>query len=127
MLLWWGVFLVSLFVANFDTVGWLGIASPLFTMLILLFLSGLPTTEPSQNKKFHTNAEFQRYKKRTSIVIPFPPFLYGLFPGIVKAIFFFEYPFYDYKPGPEGDKPKAAETTEVSSLTAADGVGPDNV
>eukprot|EP01051_Picozoa_sp_SAG22_P016539 SAG22_NODE_2353_length_2674_cov_1.846990_2_plen_253_part_01 len=57
MLLVWGLFVGSLPVitrAENTAAGWLTVLSPLFTMLILLFVSGLPTAEGAALARFYT-------------------------------------------------------------------------
>lgn len=49
-----------------------GLVSPLYITFLLLFGSGIPILEKSADKKWGKNAEYQKYKKRTSILIPLP-------------------------------------------------------
>lgn len=71
ILLWWG-----LFVAVLPTLsGWayLLIAGPIFITCILLFFSGIPPLERRYARKYGNNSQFQRYKKGTSLLIPWKP------------------------------------------------------
>jgi steroid 5-alpha reductase family enzyme len=62
---WWGIWLIALSAPN----GWLGIIGPITITILILFVSGVPLLE----KKYAGRADFEEYKKRTSIFIPFPP------------------------------------------------------
>jgi len=65
ILMWWGVFIITLPLA--DSVYF--IISPVSITLLLVFVSGIPLLE----KKYTGNAAFESYKKRTSRLIPMPP------------------------------------------------------
>jgi steroid 5-alpha reductase family enzyme len=69
MLCWWGIFIFSL---PFLT-GWsiLAIISPLYISYLLLFVTGIPPLEKRYDQKYANNKEYQVYKRRTSILIPF--------------------------------------------------------
>ena len=59
--MWWGLFVVS---AN-----WIAVISPLTLTFLLLFVSGVPMLE----KKYAGNPQWEDYKKRTSVFIPWFP------------------------------------------------------
>lgn len=61
---WWGVFLLTLSLPY----GFLTIIGPLIITTLILKVSGVPLLE----KKYAGNPEFEEYKKRTSVFIPFP-------------------------------------------------------
>ena len=97
ILLWWGIWLHGVPVYETSAAGWgyFTLVSPLLTMLLLLLVSGMPTAEGHNQKRFMKNAadkaRFLTYRKATSPVLPFPSFLYRAMPLIMKRIFFFEW------------------------------------
>ncbi|KAJ7545995.1 hypothetical protein O6H91_08G019500 [Diphasiastrum complanatum] len=95
ILLWWGIFIAATPVLRGGQ--WAVIASPIFTMFVLLFLSGIPLLEASADKRYGSNREYQEYKNKTSPLIPLPPAVYGRLPRLVKKVFFFEFPLYSKK------------------------------
>ena len=125
MLIWWGVFLCA--VPIFDTpgtrAGLATVVSPLFTMLILLFLSGMPTAEGQELARFFKTADsaaaFRRYFARTPPIIPFVPGCYEAMPVAAKRALCCEFPMYEYQEG-------GLELRESGSLSlggGADGRG----
>merc|ERR1719502_1691772 len=55
ILMWWGIFIsaTSVFeIPGNDHWGWVTILSPLLTMILLLFLSGIPTAEGQSQKRY---------------------------------------------------------------------------
>jgi len=93
---WWGIFIscASILV----TWEWFSIVSPVYITVILMFGSGIPTTEKSTDKRFWTDTKYQEYKQRTPVLIPFIP---GLCGGGAKTICCCELPLYNYPPNPE--------------------------
>jgi steroid 5-alpha reductase family enzyme len=63
--LWWGVWMVGLG----SPLGWVAILGPLTITYLLRFVSGVPLLE----KHYEGNAEFEAYKRRTSVFVPLPP------------------------------------------------------
>lgn len=75
-----------------------------------MFGSGLPTAEKPTAKRFyllshgpnaqaeHSNSwvEYQDYLRKTSILIPFPPFLYRPLPAFLKKTLLLDFPFYQF-------------------------------
>lgn len=62
---WWGLFIVALSLPG----AVLTIIGPLTITTLILFVSGIPLLE----KKYAGRADFEEYKKRTSVFIPLPP------------------------------------------------------
>ncbi|GBB93834.1 hypothetical protein RclHR1_02240006 [Rhizophagus clarus] len=80
------------------------IASPAFTIFILMFLSGMPLNERPAHVKQWKNGnwtEYSKHLKRTSVLIPFPPSLYEPLPQIIKSTLFLEFPIYRFVPDSE--------------------------
>ena len=65
VLQWWGIFLCALSLPY----GYFTIIGPLLITFLILFVSGVPMLE----KKYAGRADFEAYKKRTSMFIPLPP------------------------------------------------------
>lgn len=63
--MWWGIFIISFSSKS----GIVGIISPAFITLLLLFVSGVPMLE----KHYKDNKEFQAYSKVTSRFLPWFP------------------------------------------------------
>ncbi|KAF9457199.1 DUF1295-domain-containing protein [Collybia nuda] len=123
MMCWWGLWILCLSPA---TNGHLpssakaalygAIISPTFTVLLLMFASGLPTAEKPQAKKYymmangpdaqveHFNAwrNYQEYLRKTSILVPMPPVLYKSLPGCIKRTILLDFPMYEFHEAKEG-------------------------
>jgi steroid 5-alpha reductase family enzyme len=71
MLVWWGIFIFtsSLLSGRF----WFTIIGPVFITSLLLFVSGIPPLEKRYQQKYADNMAYQKYKKRTSLLIPLLP------------------------------------------------------
>jgi len=63
--MWWGIFLLSIVSPYY----YITIISPITITSLLLFVSGVPILE----KKYKDRPDFQEYKKKTSIFIPWFP------------------------------------------------------
>jgi steroid 5-alpha reductase family enzyme len=48
-----------------------GVISPLVIAALLLFISGIPILEKKADEKWKESKDYQKYKKRTAILIPF--------------------------------------------------------
>lgn len=95
------------------------IVGPLFLTLLLMFVSGLPLQErPGAKKRYEKGShwpQYERYLKRTSILIPFPPQLYEKMPVFLKRTIFLEFPIYVFDPA------KHADQSKVSARSAEEG------
>ncbi|KAI5780732.1 hypothetical protein DFH27DRAFT_583044 [Peziza echinospora] len=127
MLHWIGIYLICLSPTQPTRVAQiLTIFSPLLTISLLMFLSGLPLNEkPVARKRFESSVkhggngwgEYKEYLNRTSILIPFPPGLYRKLPGWVKHTIFLEFGMYRFDPERE------AGEQDREGLTGGDGGG----
>ena len=63
--MWWGIFIMSLSVPLI----WLSIFGPLTITILLTKVSGIPLLE----KRYKGNKDFEKYKEKTSVLIPLPP------------------------------------------------------
>jgi steroid 5-alpha reductase family enzyme len=111
IMLWWGIFITaspvfatsSQFGQTFGLSGYgwgyATILSPIFTFLILMCLSGMPTAEGDNQKRFmrtkRQKEEYLAYRERTSVLIPLPTTMYRALPLWVKRWFLFEWPMYE--------------------------------
>ena len=75
--------------------------SPLLTFGIMLGEAVLLTEwknnrryRGGQNEKLNIN-EYDEYKNKTSVLIPFPPELYSKLPKIVRKLFLFDWEIYE--------------------------------
>jgi steroid 5-alpha reductase family enzyme len=71
ILLWLGVAVVAAPVL----VGWqlVSLISPVFVVLLLTRVSGIPLLEARSDKRWGDDAHYQRYKETTPVLIPRPP------------------------------------------------------
>ncbi|KAL7412289.1 hypothetical protein BDY24DRAFT_407351 [Mrakia frigida] len=129
ILLHWGLWMLCLspsiphegidLSASYRKAQFAAIFSPLLTMALLLFLSGMPLAEKSSGKKFwlmsygkdgsdggSTWKNYTTYLHRTSILIPIPPALYAPIPSFIKSTLLFDFPFYKFNG--EGEDAKKA-------------------
>jgi steroid 5-alpha reductase family enzyme len=61
---WWGIFLLAVTVPF----GWITIISPILITILVRYVSGVPMLE----RKYQGRADFEAYKKTTSIFFPLP-------------------------------------------------------
>jgi steroid 5-alpha reductase family enzyme len=62
---WWGIGVIALSAEH----GYLGLIGPLFISYLIVFVSGIPPIEKRRQK----DAEYKKYQKTTSSLIPLPP------------------------------------------------------
>ncbi|OWA51109.1 hypothetical protein BV898_15608 [Hypsibius exemplaris] len=98
ILLWFGIFTIqtSIMDPRNPDHRWMrvGIISPLITMLLLLFFSGMPKLERGSDEKYGDLPEYQDYKNSVSPLIPMPVAVYSRLPFPLKVCLF-EFPMYD--------------------------------
>jgi len=69
MLCWIGVFLFT--IPSLNGIEWLTVASPVWIIVLLLFISGIPLLIEQYRKKYGDTESYQNYKKSTPKLIPF--------------------------------------------------------
>jgi hypothetical protein len=102
MLLWWGIFVLSLPALDASPARWgyaAAAASPLLTRVLLLFVSGMPTAEGNNQLRFMRGADararYEAYRWRTSPIVPLPNALYAATPLAVKRWLLLELSMYE--------------------------------
>ncbi|KAK3337287.1 hypothetical protein B0T19DRAFT_366122 [Cercophora scortea] len=99
------------------------IVGPFFLTILLMFVSGLTLSErPGAEKRYEKGLNweaYERYLKRTSILIPFPPQIYEHLPVFLKRTIFLEFPIYVFDPAKHSDVAKGQHAAEEGR----DGVG----
>ncbi|KAK2147822.1 hypothetical protein LSH36_532g02027 [Paralvinella palmiformis] len=122
MLIWWGVFIMS---TNIMTgAQWLAVLSPIFTMMILLFLSGIPLLEKKADLRYGKLDDYRAYKKQTSVLVLFPPLVFKYLPHIIKCLLFCEFPLYDNL-GQDEDAPN--EKTNITGAPSTSSSTPTTI
>lgn len=71
IVLWVGVTIITLPVLRGWQ--WLTLISPLFIILQLTRISGIPMLEERADKKWGGQEDYENYKSRTSLLVPLPP------------------------------------------------------
>ncbi|KAF9523049.1 hypothetical protein CPB83DRAFT_65255 [Crepidotus variabilis] len=123
ILCWWGIWMLCLssttngdLSSSSKAAQYGAVVSPVFTFLLLMFGSGVPTAEKPTAKKFYlmshgpkaNDAEawtnYKTYLRRTSILIPFPPIIYKSLPDILKKTIFLDFPMYKFDESKEGSE-----------------------
>ncbi|KAJ3731802.1 DUF1295-domain-containing protein [Lentinula guzmanii] len=112
---WWGIWILCLspttngsLPSSSKSAQYGAIVSPLFTLILLMFGSGVPTAEKPQAKKFFLmsygdNAKPEdAYLRNTSILIPIPPAIYKPLPRVIKQTLLLDFPMYQFDEGRDG-------------------------
>ncbi|KAG9128546.1 hypothetical protein FRC07_003435 [Ceratobasidium sp. 392] len=131
ILCWWGIWLIALSASSGRSgphQASLGaITSPLFTMVLLIFGSGIPTAQKPTAQKFfllshgpkptHANAwpNYQRYLSRTSVLIPMPPQIYAKLPQFIKTVFLLDLPIYRFDEEKDGKRAIMEERQKIDN------------
>lgn len=126
MIIQFGMFTIAVSPAAYNFVSggaysalYASILGPLFLTLLLMFVSGLTLQErPGAKKRYEKGNNwptYERWLKRTSILIPFPPQLYEKMPVSLKRTVFLEFPIYVFDPA------KHADQSKVQSRSAEEG------
>ncbi|KAF8819816.1 hypothetical protein IE077_003956 [Cardiosporidium cionae] len=103
ILIWWSIFTISIpvLLVSSDKWGWATIISPIFTMFLLMFVSGIPFAEGKALERYYRNHRsrkiIEEYQNSTSPLIPFFPQVYRKLPSAVKIVLFGDFPMYRYR------------------------------
>lgn len=71
ILVWFGVYVFCLTVLS-PLEALIGLVSPIFIKVLLLFVSGIPILEKSADSRWGDQPAYKAYKRQTSILIPVP-------------------------------------------------------
>jgi steroid 5-alpha reductase family enzyme len=71
MVLWFGVFFIASPALPSQQVLILALCSPIFVILLITFVSGIPILERNATRKYGKHLGYQEYKKNTPLLIPF--------------------------------------------------------
>ncbi|KAI0599823.1 hypothetical protein F4775DRAFT_548416 [Biscogniauxia sp. FL1348] len=101
------------------------VVGPVFLTVLLMFVSGLPLSErPGAKKRYEQGLNweaYERYLRRTSVLIPFPPQLYERVPVLLKRTVFLEFPMYVFDPAKHADGgPPGGRAAEEGARDAAE-------
>ncbi|KAE9400359.1 DUF1295-domain-containing protein [Gymnopus androsaceus JB14] len=120
---WWGIWMLCLspttngnLPSASKSAQYGAIVSPLFTLILLMFGSGIPTAEKPQAKRYFLmrhgdNAKdenarawsnYKEYLRKTSILIPIPPIIYKPLPRLLKKTLLLDFPMYQFDEGKDG-------------------------
>lgn len=69
--LWTGITIMSL--PLLSGLQWVTLISPIFVILLLTKISGIPTLQRTAKKRWGDDKDYQEYVKNTSLLIPMPP------------------------------------------------------
>ena len=69
ILLWWGIFCVA--AKSLHEVDYISVVSPLFVMLLLLGVSGIPIQEAQAKTRWGEDPDYQAYRHKTPLLVPF--------------------------------------------------------
>ncbi|MEM7589568.1 MAG: DUF1295 domain-containing protein [Myxococcota bacterium] len=72
ILVWTGIYGYTLFGLN-TTQSLVGLISPAFISLLLVFVSGVPPLENKADQRWGNNPQYRAYKAKTNLLIPWPP------------------------------------------------------
>lgn len=128
IIMWWGMLVMGIPVYSNSLRtptgwGWASLMSPLMTMLILMFGSGIPTAEGVNQKRYlktlFSRRAYLKYRAQTSPLLPCPPSIYGLLPLFVKRLVCCEFKVYEMDWSYCGEPVPADEATVQGALAAA--------
>lgn len=68
--LWFGVYIYTLFGLDSGQ-ALLGLVSPIYISVLIIFVSGVPLLEKAADKKWGKDEDYQEYKKNTNVLVPY--------------------------------------------------------
>lgn len=71
IVLWTGICVIA--APTFVGWQWLGLISPIFVAVLIMGVSGVPLLEQRAEEKWGKQADYQRYRETTPVLIPRPP------------------------------------------------------
>jgi steroid 5-alpha reductase family enzyme len=69
ILVWWGIFIFIM--PSLTGLSYLTIVGPVLITVLICFVTGIPTLENKYDKRYKDNPDYQKYKRETSVLIPF--------------------------------------------------------
>lgn len=114
MVVWWGLYVSG--VNQLEGAEHAAVVGPIFITLLLMFVSGIPLLERGWDSKYGRNEGYWRYKRRTSVLIPFVPQVYERLPEWVKHTVLLDFKFYNPGPPKEEDEKVGGGANEETSL-----------
>ena len=66
----------------------------IWIIILLLFMSGINLLEASANLKYGNDAEYNKYKSETSMLIPIPKSIYSKIPESIQRTFLLDFKMY---------------------------------
>jgi len=138
MMCWWGIWILCLspttnghLSSSARAAQYGSVVSPTFTVLLLMFGSGVPTAEKPQAKKFylmsygmnandeheHAWRYYKTYLNETSILIPLPPAIYRHLPNIFKKTLLLDFPMYQFTEERDGTAARDEDRNRIENET----------
>ncbi|KAK9807023.1 hypothetical protein WJX72_010903 [[Myrmecia] bisecta] len=74
MCMWWGVWLICIPAFDHQRGYYATIVGPLFVMMLLLGVSGVPIQEKQAKERWGQDPSYQAYRRRTWLLVPLPKF-----------------------------------------------------
>ncbi|KAI0337265.1 DUF1295-domain-containing protein [Trametopsis cervina] len=142
MLCWWGIWILCLSPTTDGGLPGLSssakaaqrssVVSPIFTVVLLMFASGIPTAEKPTAKKFFLMSNepsvssssasdspeypeawtnYKSYLNSTSLLIPIPPVLYRPLPTWLKKTLLLDFPMYNFDEAKDGKEARREAQT----------------
>lgn len=117
VLCWLGIWLSSSYgLWGIDTAyGVVGLLSPLLTLILVAFITGVPIVEKLEDERYHQYPEYVQYKKETSPIWPCVPRLYAHMPMVLRKVIYLDIPDYTKLKRFENEETGAPSTNEPSS------------